>query len=130
MAVNATARRTGGPLRCEVELERGHSVVTDEPGDLGGEDTAPTPQQLLAASLASCVSITMEMYARRKGWDLGDARVDVAFDKGETAFELTVHVPATLDAEQRDRVMRVAGRCPVHRLLERGATVVDRCVVD
>ena len=127
--ITASVRRTGGPLRCEIALERGHDLVVDEPGEAGGEDSAPTPQQLLAASLGSCVAITMEMYARRKGWDIGDARVDVAFDPEQGSFELTIHLPASLDAEQRERVMRIASRCPVHRLLERGAAVSDRCVV-
>jgi putative redox protein len=128
MPITATSRRTGGPLRCEVELQGGHAVVVDEPGDHGGEDSAPTPQQLLAAALASCVSITMEMYARRKGWDLADARVDVSFDKQAARFEVAVHLPEHLDAEQRERVLRIASRCPVHRLLEQGATVTDSAV--
>ena len=125
MPVTASARRTGGPLRCEVELERGHTIVVDEPADAGGEDTGPTPQELLAASLASCVAITIEMYLRRKGWDVDDIRVDVS---GESdAFEVVVHLPRSVPEERRERIMRVAGKCPVHKTLAAQAQVIDRC---
>jgi putative redox protein len=124
----AVSRLAGGPLRCEVELD-GHTAVTDEPESLGGTDTAPTPQQLLAAALASCVSTTIQMYAARKQWDVGDAHVEVCYDAECTEFEVAVHLPATLDEAQRERVMRVAAKCPVHRTLATAADVTERCVV-
>jgi putative redox protein len=124
----AVSRLSGGPLRCEVALD-GHAVVTDEPEALGGGDTAPTPQQLVAAALAACVSTTIQMYALRKQWDLDDAEVEVCYDNECTEFEVTVHLPAALDETQRERVMRIAGKCPVHKMLETSATVSDRCVV-
>ncbi len=125
MPVTASARRTGGPLRCEVELERGHRIVVDEPRDAGGEDTAPTPQQLLAASLASCVAITIEMYLQRKDWEVGEIRVDVTSE--ESAFEVVVHLPSSVPEDRRQRIMRVATKCPVHRTLASAAEVTDRC---
>lgn len=126
----ASARLAGGPLRCEVDVG-GRTVVADEPEALGGTDSAPTPQQLVAAALASCVTITIQMYAQRKEWDLSAVRVDVGYDPTarEPAYEVTVHLPDHLDGEQRERVMRVAAKCPVHRALEHGAEIVDRCVV-
>ena len=57
-----------------------HEIVADEPRDDGGSDEGPSPQELLAASLASCSAITMEMYAERKGWDVGDVVVDVDYE--------------------------------------------------
>ena len=57
--------------------------TADEPKDEGGEDAGPSPQELLAASLASCTAITMEMYAQRKGWDIGDVTVDVDYEPAQ-----------------------------------------------
>ena len=124
----AVARIAGGPMRCEVELE-GRHAVTDEPASLGGDDTAPTPQQLLAASLASCVLTTMQMYGQRKDWDLSEARVEVCYDPDCTEFAVELHLPSTLDAEQRARVERVATMCPVQRTLAQSADVTHRVVV-
>ena len=58
---------------------RDHQLTVDEPIELGGDDTGPDPQELLAVSLASCTAITMEMYAARKGWDIGHVEVDVEY---------------------------------------------------
>ena len=62
--MKASSRRANGKLQNEVEV-RGHTLTADEPPDQGGEDAGPSPQELLAASLASCTAITMEMYAQR-----------------------------------------------------------------
>ena len=81
----------------EVDIEGGHTIVVDEPPDAGGTDTGPSPGRLLAASLAACTAVTMEMYAERKGWELGAVEVDVdaAYDGHvPTAFEVTVRLPA------------------------------------
>jgi putative redox protein len=124
----AVARIAGGPMRCEVDLE-GHTAVTDEPESLGGGDTAPTPQQLLAASLASCVLTTIQMYGERKQWDLSEARVEVCYDAECTEFAIEIALPASLDDEQRERVERVAAKCPVQRTLSKSADVTHRVVV-
>jgi putative redox protein len=128
MPQNAVARIAGGPLRSEVAVE-GHTVVVDEPEALGGGDTAPTPQQLLAASLASCVLLTIQMYGRRKEWDLSDARVEVCYDAECTEFDVEIHLPPSLDEAQRARVTRVASKCPVQRTLAASAAVTHRVVV-
>jgi putative redox protein len=128
MTQTAVARIAGGPMRCEIDLD-GHTAVTDEPESLGGGDTAPTPQQLLAAALASCVLTTIQMYARRKGWDLSEARVEVCYDPECTEFDIEVQLPASLDEAQRERVLRVAAKCPVQRTLSKSAAVTHRCVV-
>ena len=127
MPQTAVARITGGPMRCEIALD-GHTIVTDEPESLGGGDTAPTPQQLLAAALASCVLVTIQMYAKRKEWDLSEARVEVCYDPECTEFDIEVHLPAAIDEEQRDRIMRVAAKCPVQRTLSKSAEVTHRAV--
>jgi putative redox protein len=119
--MRATARRENGTLRHEVEMGN-HSLVADEPEDEGGEDAGPTPQELLAASLASCTAITMEMYADRKGWEIGDVTVDVSYEPAQrgspTRFRMRVDLPKELPEEQRERLMQIGAKCPVHRVLE------------
>ncbi len=119
--MKATARRNGGKFRHDVTI-RYHESVVDEPPDHGGEDTGPNPQELLAASLASCTAITMEMYAERKGWDIGDVQVDVDYEPAQrgspTKFEMVVKLPKELPEDQREKLMTIAAKCPVHRTLE------------
>ncbi|MFL5819306.1 MAG: OsmC family protein [Solirubrobacteraceae bacterium] len=114
-------RRVDGSFQHEVTV-RTHTVAADEQRDIGGDDTAPSPQELLAASLASCTAITLEMYARRKGWEVGPVEVDCEYQPAErgcpTRFELVVHVAPELDDDQVQRLMAIAAKCPVHRTLD------------
>jgi putative redox protein len=108
-------------LRHDVRV-RSHTITSDEPPDHGGDDTGPSPQELLAASLASCVAITVEMYAKRKKWDVAGLRVDVEYSPAErghpTNFKVVMKVPAHLSEEQVDKLTVIAAKCPVHRTLE------------
>ncbi len=109
-----------------VELEGGHGLVVDEPAAAGGTDTGPRPTQLLGASLASCVAITLEMYARRKQWEIGEVGVTVEIGyEGPVPrrFDVSVDLAAELDDEQRRRLLAIAARCPVHKVLAGEATV-------
>jgi putative redox protein len=119
--MRAIARRNGGKFTHDVEI-RTHEVTADEPEDNGGDDTGPSPQELLAASLASCTAITVEMYAGRKGWDIGDVSVDVDYEPAQrgspTKFKMVLNLPKELPEEQRERLMQIAAKCPVHRTLE------------
>ena len=119
MASASTRRR--GKYETGVEI-REHRLIADEPTSVeGGGDRGPSPTELLAASLASCTAITMELYANHKGWDLGAVEVDVDWPdaiEGGTKLTVDIRVPAKLSDEQRERLLVVAGRCPVHRLLE------------
>jgi putative redox protein len=111
----------------EVEIEGGHTVVVDEPVETGGGDTGPSPTRLLAASLAGCVAVTIEMYAERKGWDLGEVEVDVDVEYegfAPSSFAVALHLPAELSDEQRGRLLEIAGKCPVHKALARETSVV------
>ncbi len=124
------ARRVEGYAH-DVELDGGHDLRVDEPADRGGTDTGPRPTQLLGSALAGCIAITMEMYADRKGWDLGAVEVDVEVGyEGPvpSSFEVGVKLPAELDDEQRRRLLVVATRCPVHKVLagEAHVTVIER----
>jgi putative redox protein len=119
--MKATSRRVGGKLKQHVSV-RDHRVTADEPRNHGGEDSGPSPQELLAASLASCSAITMEMYADRKGWDVGEMVVEVSYEPAQrgspTRFVMNVQLPKELSEDQRDRLMQIAAKCPVHRALE------------
>ena len=128
MSFTATAQSIGGTLRHEIDVNGRHTITTDEPESLGGTDTAPAPHELLAATLASCVSTMIVLYARRHDWDLGDVRVDVDYDADTTPrrVELTIHLPEGLTAEQTERLKRVADTCPVRRALEAGFSFDER----
>jgi putative redox protein len=119
--MRAIARRVDGKLEQSVSI-RGHRVTADEPKDHGGEDAGPSPQELLAASLASCTAITMEMYAHRKGWDVGEIVVDVDYEPAQrgspTRFTMDIQMPKELPDDQRERLCQIAAKCPVHRTLE------------
>jgi putative redox protein len=128
--MRAVARRNGGKLVQEVTI-RAHELTADEPKETGGDDEGPSPQELLAASLASCSAITMEMYAYRKGWDVGDMIVDVNYEPAQrgspTRFEMVVTMPKELPEDQRQKLMQIAAKCPVHRTLE-GEVMFDERV--
>jgi putative redox protein len=126
--MKATSRRHGG-LRQSVSV-RQHTIVLDEPHGVGGDDAGPSPQELLAAALASCTAITMEMYAQRKGWDLGDVEVDCEYQPAErgtpTRFELVLRFPQTLAPEQIERLRVIATKCPIHRALDGEVMFTER----
>ena len=128
--MRAISRRVGDRLRQQVKV-RDHELSADEPKASGGEDSGPSPQELLAASLASCTAVTMEMYAARKGWDVGEVTVDVDYEPAHrgspTRFEMTVSLPKELPEDQRERLMQIAAKCPVHRTLE-GEVMFDERV--
>ena len=112
-----------------VEIRGGDHVVTaDESRKDGGNDEGPSPQELLAASLASCSAVTLEMYADRKGWDIGHVTVEVKYEPAQrgspTRFEISVKLPKELPEDQRERLMQIVARCPVHRTLE-GEVIFD-----
>ncbi len=112
-----------------------HHTVADEPLAYGGTNQGMTPYGFLSAGLGACTSMTIRMYARRKGWPLDHVSVDVSHDKvhaqdAETSkevridsFRREIRLEGSLDAEQRQRLLEIADKCPVHRTLEAGAKV-------
>jgi putative redox protein len=108
---------------------RHHTLVADEPESAGGSDTGPSPTELLALSLASCTAITLELYADRKGWDLGKVEVDVDYESRSSVpvrYDVVVKLPAELSQEQVDKLLVIAGKCPVHRALAGDVPINDR----
>jgi putative redox protein len=125
--MRATAKLIPGTLRNDVLIRDAFVLQTDEPESVGGENTAPAPHELLAASLASCVTTTVAMYARTKGWELGDLLVEVEYDARSTPrrFRVDLHISGDYDAEQIARLERAAATCPVRRSLEAGFDIEE-----
>ncbi len=113
-----------------------HHVLADEPVEFGGTNRGMSPYGFLAAGLGACTSMTIRMYARRKGWPLAHVEVDVTHakvhardaegdSKGQVdEFRRVIRLEGPLDAAQRQRLREIADKCPVHRTLTRGARVV------
>ena len=130
--MRALARRMDGTLRQSVSV-RTHEITADEAADMGGSDAGPSPEELLAASLASCSAITMELYAKRKGWNVGEMEVEVDYEPAHrgapTHFRMTIRFPDSVPTEQREKLLQVAAKCPVHRTLEGEVMFEERAEV-
>jgi len=96
-----------------------NAIIADEPVDVGGQDLGFSPHELLASSLAACTCITVRMYADRKEWKLDEIFVNVSLEKIESKTKITrtVDLKGELDATQRERLMMIANKCPIHQTL-------------
>jgi putative redox protein len=122
MTLTATARSIPGTLRQEVVIDGRHRLITDQPEQLGGEGSGPSPHELFPAALAACVTVTLVQYGRTKGWELGDVRVAVDYDHHSTPrkFDVAVELSGDLTDAQLERLARVARACPLRRSIEAG----------
>jgi putative redox protein len=124
----------GGATGLAQEIDLGpHHLVADEPVALGGGDRGPNPYELLCAALGSCTSMTLSLYARRKGWPLEAVTVRLRHERIHAAdcadcetkegkldqIQRELVLVGPLDDEQRQRLLEIADRCPVHRTLTR-----------
>ena len=111
-----------------------HHTFADEPLAYGGSNRGMSPYGFLSAGLGACTSMTIRMYARRKGWPLSHVSVDVTHDKvhaedveGDTrkidGFHRAITLEGDLDEDQRARLLAIADKCPVHRTLEASSRV-------
>ena len=137
-AADRVITRTGDGFRTEV-LGGGHAFVADEPKSMGGTDTGPTPYDLLLAGLGSCTGMTLRMYADRKDWPLEETVVRLSHGKVHAAdcddcestdgkvdrIEREVEVRGDLTDEQRERLLEIANKCPVHRTLHNEIVVAS-----
>lgn len=124
-----------GPYQNEV-LIGGRRFLADEPASVGGADTGPDPYAWVTAGLGACTSMTLRMYATRKGWPLERVTVGLEHAKKHAddcvdcgpkdridVFTRYIQIDGDLDDDQRQRLLEIADRCPVHRTLEHGAKV-------
>jgi putative redox protein len=105
---------------------RSHQLQADEPLDNGGGDSGPAPYELLLAALAACTSLTLRMYADRKGWQLGSIHVDARFsrdDCGLENIERTITFGNTLTSEQLQRLAEICEKTPVTKTLREGTPI-------
>lgn len=105
---------------------QGPSFYADEPADLGGKATGPTPYDLLSSALGACTAMTIRLYARKKKLALRRVQIAVQHDRtedGAESFKRTVHLEGTLTQEEIDTLMAVADRCPVGKTLHNGSVI-------
>jgi putative redox protein len=128
MSLTATARSISGTLRQEVVIDGQHRLITDEPQHLGGDGSGPAPHELFPAALAACISTTLVMYARTKGWELGQVTVEVDYDHHSTprSFQIAIRVSGDLSDAQLERLEKVARSCPLRRSIEAGVEFIER----
>lgn len=107
-----------GKFAQDVEVA-GHRFRADEEIGKGGDDTGPAPHELLLAALGSCTAMTLKVYAERKGWPLRHVHVALSGATGDSGFVITrqIRLDGDIDAEQRQRLLEIADKCPVHKTL-------------
>ena len=127
-------------LQNEVRYGDGQTLLIDEPASLGGDGAGPDPYTLLLAALGGCISMTLNLYARRKGWNLERVTVRlrqqrvhakdcVECERSTEGFvhriERSVNVEGELTDEQRARLIEIAHKCPVHKTLTSEIVIAD-----
>lgn len=126
-----------GGFEQQVSIDTRHALTVDEPVSVGGRDAGPTPYQLLSASLGACTAMTIQMVARRRQWSLENVSVDVTHNKVHAAtcescttteppvdvFERHIHLQGPLSDQQRQALLVIADKCPVHRTLHQSSTI-------
>ena len=132
--------RSGSKLQQEMVTEDGHTMRADEPVQAGGDNSGPGPYDLLLGALGACTSMTLRLYAERKGWPLEGVEVHLSHSRiyGEDAVKCDqpaagyitkitrgIELRGPLDATQRARLMEIARKCPVHKTLESVIHVED-----
>ena len=108
----------------ETLITSGHKkMIVDEPLDKGGKDLGMSPMELLASALASCVAITLRMYADQKSWPLDQVFIEVSIDAQAHAIEKEIALVGDLNAEQIQRLKEIADKCPVNKMLSNANTI-------
>ncbi len=119
-----------------------HYLLADEPESYGGNDFGPSPYELVSAGLSACTAMTIQMYARHKGWPVENVEVHTSYDKKHAedcencetdsakidTFEREIRLTGNLDAKQKERIMKIADKCPVHRTLHSETQVISRLI--
>jgi putative redox protein len=107
--------------KVEIRSASGNVLIADEPETLGGKDLGFSPDELLAASLASCTSANLKMYAERKAWDLQEVKTEITLEflkaENKTVIDRKLVFVGNLGAAQQQRLLSIANACPVHKML-------------
>ena len=134
-AAGVTAQATGGGRFQTAIQVRDTVILADEPVAVGGLATGPTPYELLSAALAACTSMTLRLYAERKRWTLPPFSVEVAHSLMPAAaagepprdrFDRRIAFAEPVEEAQREKLLEIADKCPVHRTLMRGFEISTR----
>jgi len=118
-----TAVSDAAPYTVNLKDQSGHQWRADEPREAGGADAGPNPHRLLLSALGACTAITLRMYAARKGWALAAIEVALEFNPsgppaaGGSDIRRRITLRGDLTAEQRERLLEIANRCPIHKVL-------------
>lgn len=118
-AISVTVSETGEGLYTQTISDGRHAWAGDEPASMGGRDAGPSPYELLLSALGACTSITLRMYANQKKWDVTRISVALTHVKENRADVITrtITLEGNLDDAQRQRMLEIADKCPVHRTL-------------
>jgi putative redox protein len=116
--MEVTTHRGQGPLQQVIEIGP-HRLLTDVAPEFGGEGSGPEPHDLLAAALAACTTLTVNLYAKRKGYALDEVQVSIKHGQEGAAYGLhrSIRYVGALSAEEKQRLTEVANKCPVHKTL-------------
>jgi putative redox protein len=119
-----------GRIAQNVEVD-GHLIVADGSLAESGDDIGPNPHALLDAALGACTALTLKLYAERKGWPLENADVRIRHEEqpGHYTLHREITLLGDLDAEQRERLLEIANKCPIHRVLT-GEISIDTVLAD
>ena len=130
-----------GRLKYVQEISVGpHLLNADEPRDVGGDDAGPNPYELLLSALGACTSITVQVYAVRKQWRLEGVHVSLSYAKVHAEdcancdtevrtidrIDVELSFRGNLSEDQRNRLMQIAGKCPIHRTLTSKIAILTR----
>lgn len=122
-ASTVTVASGASPYHVTIKTDSNHEWAADEPVNVGGGDTAPSPTELLLSSLGACTAITLQMYAGRKQWSLSSVEVSLQFNPagkpaaGNSEITRAITLHGKLDDEQRQRLLQIANSCPIHKVL-------------
>lgn len=131
-------------LKTDIKV-RNHSLKADEPHENGGDDTGPTPSEMLLSAIGSCQAITMKLYADRKEWQLEGVDIELTLEKQKAddypgfdnrgrpmidVIATRIRLQGNLTPEQKARIVEIGGRCPVHKTVEYGAHFSESQLVD
>lgn len=117
-----TSRIENQAYKVTITSASGNTLIADEPENLGGQDLGFSPKELLASSLAACTSATLKMYAKRKQWDLQQVNMHIELEydnqNHKTNIRRDLEFIGELDPAQKERLLQIANRCPIHKILE------------